>query len=309
MTCNQGCSKRERARRLPNSRKSWMSHWMSAFPDSQCPGGGDFRSNVVFSVTVLRLSQLLQFPQFPNSLGPSSPSCPPGFSSFWTLSPSDPLRPPPMRPAQAAVCSELLPLGSPQRAPLAARTRAPTWRLRSGSGHPQAGALQTGAHGPCALTGSRRLGTGAEGKQGLRPDLAIGGGGGGESGREGGGRAGAGERVSERARPALPVTHRALCLHPLPCAPFSPEPAAPPTSPAAAFNPCGLGWRRGPTRREKGGGREGWLTRPFPSFSLLLSPHHSLSWEFSPCSETVPIPWTSSRELVRSGGGHGSDPG
>lgn len=91
-----------------------------------------------------------------------------------------------------------------------------------GLGTPQAGALQTGAHGPCALAGSQRRGTGAEGKLGLRPGWAIRDGGGSESRPQGGGRAGAGERVSERARPAPPVTHRALCLHPLPCAPFSP---------------------------------------------------------------------------------------
>lgn len=155
----------------------------------------------------------------------------------------------PKKPAQAAVCSERL---SPPHSPTPDFRGARPWpRANPGSylaavlglGVPQAGALQSGAHGPCALAGSQRRGTGAEGKPGLRRDWAIRDGGGCESQREGGGRAGAGELVSELARPAPPVTHRALCLHPLPCAPFSPQPAAPPTSPAAAFNPCWLGRR------------------------------------------------------------------
>ncbi|MEJ1285343.1 hypothetical protein NN561_016335 [Cricetulus griseus] len=84
-----------------------------------------------------------------------------------------------MRPAQAAVCSErLCPRISAARAPGRA-DRGSYLAVALGLGAPQAGALQTGAHGPCALTGSRRLGTGAEGKLGPRPDPAIGGGGGG----------------------------------------------------------------------------------------------------------------------------------
>lgn len=87
--------KEERAYRLSNWRKTVETPLSpigsAASPVSPCPGGGDFRSNKVFNVSILRLSLLLQFPQFPNSFGPSSPSRPPGFSSVGAPSPSDPL--------------------------------------------------------------------------------------------------------------------------------------------------------------------------------------------------------------------------
>jgi hypothetical protein len=108
------------------------------------------------------------------------------------------------------------------------------------------------------------------------------------------------------------VTHRAFCLHPLRCAPFSSQLAAPPTSPAAAFNPCGLGGTRGPARPGRGGGRGGQWLSPARSFTPPLSPPLSGrgAWPgCSPGSETRPIRWKATLEQVRSRRGRGSDPG
>lgn len=263
MACRQGCTKKRESTSAPQLEKEGrdvlLDVCLSRFPGSRRRRFLFERGFQCSSPPVVPVAPVSPVPKLPWSLQPL-PS-----SRFFLILGFQPLgsftTTLPMRPAQAAVCSErLCPRISAARAPGRA-DRGSYLAVALGLGAPQAGALQTGAHGPCALTGSRRLGTGAEGKLGPRPDPAIGGGGGGESRREGGGRAGgragAGERVSERARPAPPVTHRALCLHPLPCAPFSSEPAAPPTSPAAAFNPCWLGWRRGPTPREEGAGEKG----------------------------------------------------
>lgn len=131
----------------------------AASPVSRYSGGGDFRSNKVFNVSILRLSQLLQFPQFPNSLGPSRP---PGFSSVGAPSPSDPLgRPPPQEASLGCSVPNTFPHPppdprSPQRAPVTARTRAPTWRLRSGLGHRRLARYRRALMGPArwpALSG------------------------------------------------------------------------------------------------------------------------------------------------------------
>lgn len=167
----------------------------------------------------------------------------------------------------------------PERAPLAAPTLAPTSRLRSGSGHGRLARYGRALMGPARRRALQRQGTGAEDEQGPRPDPAAGGwrpaaggGGGAEGRREGGGRAGARERASERASPAPPVTHpRSLPSSSAPRS-FFPESAAPPTSPAAAFNPCGLGRTRGP-RGGAGGEGAGSLTRSPPAPPWLLPGH------------------------------------
>lgn len=171
--------KEERAHRLPNWRKTVETPLSpigsAASPVSRCPGGGDFRSNKVFNVSILRLSQLLQFPQFPNSLGPSSPSRPPGFSSVGAPNPSDPFGRPPPQEASEGCGVYRAPFPRPPRPQISAaraRDRADQGSYLAtalGLGAPQAGALQTGAHGPCVLAGSQRRGPGAEGKLGLRP--------------------------------------------------------------------------------------------------------------------------------------------
>jgi hypothetical protein len=104
----------------------------AASPDSQCSGGGDFRAlgSQCPSPPVVPVA-----PVSPVSclLGPSSLSCPPGFPSAGAVSPSDPSGPLEVREGCGAF-GVLFP-ASLQRTPLIPRTRAPTWRLRSGSGH------------------------------------------------------------------------------------------------------------------------------------------------------------------------------
>lgn len=84
-------------------------------------------------------------------------------------------------------------------------------------------------------------------------------------GPAGGRRAGGSQGASERARPAPPVTHPRSLPSSSALRSFFPESAAPPTSPAAAFNPCGLGRTGGPARpgRRRGGGLANWVaSRP-----------------------------------------------
>lgn len=143
MACKQGCAEREQ--RLREHRGSPIRKRRfetpvgliesAASPDSQGLGCGDFLSNKVFNVPILRLPQLLQFPQFQNSLGPASP---PGFSFVGVPSPSDPLVSPSLRGQRRLLCVPIAaapPPQTPQRAPLPAGTPGPTWRLSSGSGH------------------------------------------------------------------------------------------------------------------------------------------------------------------------------
>lgn len=157
---------------------------------------GNFRSD---KVPILRSSQLLQFPRFSNSLGPSCPSRPP---CFPLRRGPRPLGSPRNHPPARAVARPLHPV--PQTSAACAPGRAdPGSYLAAALGlrAPQAGALQPGAHGRRRLAGSARRGTEGERELGPRAHPATHDGGGGESRREGG-RAPVSEEASERASEA-----------------------------------------------------------------------------------------------------------
>lgn len=175
--------------------------------------------------------------------------------------------------------------------------------------------------GPARRRALQRRGAGAEDKRGPRPDPVAGGwrlaagsgrrrrGGGPAGGRRAGGSQGASERASERESPAPPVTHpRSLPSSSAPRS-FFPESAAPPTSPAAAFNPCGLGPTGGP-RGRAGGEGAGSLTRSPPAPPWLLPGHSApragvLGGAF-PRLRDPPLGCQTAREPAGSGGGRGT---
>lgn len=93
----------------------------------------------------------------------------------------------------------VFPRRSPMRAPLAALTRVPTSRLRSGAWHGRLAPSRRALLGLARRRALQRRGAGAEGERGPQQDPAAGGGGGAErgGGRAEGGREPASERASE----------------------------------------------------------------------------------------------------------------
>lgn len=164
----------------------------AACPDPRRSGGQDFRAPgpqgpSAPAVPVAPVSPVSSL------FGPSSLSRPPSFHSAGALSPSDYLGSPPPKPEEAVERSvRAFPRGSGERVPLAAPTRAPTSRLRSGSGHCWLARYRRALLSPKRRRALQRRGAGAEGKRGTRSHPAAGGGGGAEGWQEP-----ASERTSE----------------------------------------------------------------------------------------------------------------
>lgn len=275
----------------------------------------------VLKVPVLRLSQSLQFPRFSASSVPRL-ALPPSCRWAGTLSPSDSLGPPPPRPPEAAASSgrredlsERIPGARTPRRPDPGSYLEAALGLRA----PQAGALPTGAHGPCAPAGSpaARGRSRRRARAATRPGCgwrAAGSGrrrrgGGPAGGRRAGGSQGASEGASERARPAPPVTHPRSLPSSSALRSFFPESAAPPTSPAAAFNPCGLGRTGGP-RGPAGGEGAGSLTRSPPAPPSLLpgssAPRAGVLGGAFPRLRDPPLGCKTAPERAESAGGRGT---
>lgn len=193
----------------------------------------------------------------------------------------------------------VFPRRSPMRAPLAALTRVPTSRLRSGAWHGRLAPSRRALLGLARRRALQRRGAGAEGERGPQQDPAAGGGGGAE---RGGGRAEGGrEPASEQASEDSSARDSPLSAFILGPALLFPEFAAPPTSPVAAFNPCGLcrtRGRAGPGQRGGGGRRESlsrWhpapsLPPPWPLHCWGEGPGRSVSQVLGPAPSSGKLP-------------------
>lgn len=130
------------------------------FPGAQAVG-----TSVQTRFSMFQSSGCPSCSSFPSSQTPLVPPVPPVLPVFPPSGLPTPQilldAPRPKKPAKAAVCTEhLFPdlpdPRSPQRAPVTARTRAPTWRLRSGLGHRRLARYRRALMGPAcwpALSG------------------------------------------------------------------------------------------------------------------------------------------------------------